>query len=60
MSCTLFLLCFHRRYLDLDISLEQSSLHNWTDCVSGQLLKLAENLRRLFLVEDLVDSLKVH
>lgn len=49
-----------RRYLDMDISLEQSSLYNWIDYVSGLLLKLADGLRRLFLVEDLVDSLKVH
>jgi hypothetical protein len=49
-----------QRYLDMDISLEQSTLYYWVELVSGELLNLISTLRRLFLVEDLVDSLKFY
>jgi hypothetical protein len=49
-----------QRYLDMDISIEQSTLHRWAEQVSVELLNLSGTLRRLFLVEDLVDSLKFY
>jgi len=47
-------------YLDMDISIERSTLYRWAEQVSGELLHLIGTLRRLVLVEDLVDSLKFY
>lgn len=47
-----------QRFLDMDISIQQSTLHDLADQLAEQLLKYLNALRRLFLVEDMFDSLK--
>jgi len=48
-----------RRYLEMDISLPSDSVHKFADEVCGHLLCSIGEVRRLFLVEDMVDTLKV-
>ena len=50
---------FWRRYLDMDISVEKSTLHNAAEQLCGQFMAAITGLRRLILIEDMVDSLKV-
>lgn len=52
-------LCPPRQYLDHDVSLSEDSVHKYSDVVLAKLNKVIVELRRLFLVEDLVDSIKV-
>lgn len=48
-----------RQYLDQDVALSQDLVHKHSDVVLAKLNKSIVELRRLFLVEDLVDSIKV-
>ncbi|XP_068110536.1 reticulon-1 isoform X2 [Hyperolius riggenbachi] len=47
-----------KNYLDVEISLSQEQIQKYTDCVQVYINSIARELRRLFLVQDLVDSLK--
>jgi hypothetical protein len=47
-----------QRYLDMDISLPTDSVHKVADQLATHLVSMVNELRRLFLVEDMVDSLK--
>jgi len=51
--------CDVRRYLEMDISLPPDSVHKFADEMSTHLLCSVSEVRRLFLVEDMVDTLKV-
>lgn len=48
-----------RQYLGHDVSLSEDAVHKYSDIVLAKLNKIIVELRRLFLVEDLVDSIKV-
>lgn len=48
-----------RAYLELEISLSQEQIQKYTDCLQLYVNNTLKELRRLFLVQDLVDSLKV-
>ncbi|XP_053553278.1 reticulon-1 isoform X1 [Bombina bombina] len=45
-------------YLDVEISLSQEQIQKYTDCLQVHTNSIVKELRRLFLVQDLVDSLK--
>jgi len=47
-----------KQYLELDISLSDELVHKYGDAGLEKFNKLVVELRRLFLVEDLVDSIK--
>ncbi|NP_001089006.1 reticulon-1-A [Xenopus laevis] len=47
-----------KSYLDMEISLSQEQIQKYTDCLQVYTNSIAKELRRLFLVQDLVDSLK--
>ncbi|XP_076872088.1 reticulon-4b isoform X3 [Brachyhypopomus gauderio] len=47
-----------RAYLDQEIALSQELVHKYSDVVLERVNAILIELRRLFLVEDLVDSLK--
>ncbi|XP_072283800.1 reticulon-1 isoform X1 [Pyxicephalus adspersus] len=47
-----------KNYLDVEISLSQDQIQKYTDCLQVYLNNIVRELRRLFLVQDLVDSLK--
>ncbi|XP_026211422.1 reticulon-4 isoform X5 [Anabas testudineus] len=47
-----------KQYLDQDVSLSEDTVHKYSDVVLAKLNKIIVDLRRLFLVEDLVDSIK--
>ncbi|KAM8921179.1 reticulon-1 isoform 1-T1 [Pelodytes ibericus] len=47
-----------KSYLDLEISLSQEQIQKYTDCLQVYTNSIVKELRRLFLVQDLVDSLK--
>lgn len=54
------MLCyFCRQYLELDLSISDSKVHEIADLVAKHFVCFATEMRRLFLVEDMVDSLKV-
>jgi len=48
-----------RRYLEMDISVPSDSVHKFADQLSAHLVCTVSEVRRLFLVEDMVDTLKV-
>lgn len=48
-----------RAYLELEITLSQEQIQKYTDCLQFYVNSTLKELRRLFLVQDLVDSLKV-
>ena len=48
-----------RRYLEMDISLPSDAVHKFADQLSTHLQCSVGEVRRLFLVEDMVDTLKV-
>jgi hypothetical protein len=48
-----------RAYLELEITLSQEQIQKYTDCLQLYVNSTLKELRRLFLVQDLVDSLKV-
>jgi hypothetical protein len=48
-----------RQYLEMDITLPEDKVHELAAIVMGHLSCTVKELRRLFLVEDFVDSLKV-
>ena len=54
----IFLYTF-REYLDADISLPEDKVHHVADCVMSHGSAVLRELRRLFLVEDMIDSFKV-
>jgi len=45
-------------YLDQEVTLSEDVVHNYSDMALDRLNKTVAGLRRLFLVEDLIDSLK--
>ncbi|KAG8511728.1 Reticulon-1 [Galemys pyrenaicus] len=47
-----------RTYLELEITLSQEQIQKYTDCLQFYVNNTLKELRRLFLVQDLVDSLK--
>ncbi|KAM4690894.1 reticulon-1 isoform 1-T1 [Rhinophrynus dorsalis] len=47
-----------KSYLDVEISLSQEQIQKYTDCLQVYTNSIVKELRRLFLVQDLVDSLK--
>lgn len=48
-----------RQYLDQEVALSEDTVHKYSDVVLAKLNKTIGDLRRVFLVEDLVDSIKV-
>lgn len=48
-----------RLYLEQDVSLPDEVVRKYSDIALGRINTAINELRRLFLVEDLVDSLKV-
>lgn len=48
-----------RMYLDKDIAIPSEMVHKYSDTALVHINTVIKELRRLFLVEDLVDSLKV-
>lgn len=50
---------FHRRYLDQDVALSKDMVQRHSDVVLRRINGAVKELRRLFLVEDMIDSLKV-
>ncbi|XP_047458398.1 reticulon-1-like isoform X2 [Mugil cephalus] len=47
-----------KQYLDQEVALSEDMVHKYSDIVLARLNKTICDLRRLFLVEDLVDSIK--
>ncbi|XP_056251832.1 reticulon-4a isoform X1 [Seriola aureovittata] len=47
-----------KQYLDQEVALSEDMVHKYSDMVLAKLNKTIGELRRLFLVEDLVDSIK--
>ncbi|XP_004681877.1 PREDICTED: reticulon-1 isoform X1 [Condylura cristata] len=47
-----------KTYLELEITLSQDQIQKYTDCLQFYVNNTLKELRRLFLVQDLVDSLK--
>nr|XP_020441828.1 reticulon-4-like isoform X9 [Monopterus albus] len=47
-----------KQYLDREVALSGDMVHKYSDIVLAKLNKIICELRRLFLVEDLVDSIK--
>ncbi|XP_067467026.1 reticulon-1-A-like isoform X3 [Thunnus thynnus] len=47
-----------KQYLDQEVALSEDMVHKYSDMVLARLNKSIGELRRLFLVEDLVDSIK--
>ncbi|XP_062974260.1 reticulon-1 isoform X1 [Elgaria multicarinata webbii] len=45
-------------YLEMEMSLSQEQIQKYTDCLQSYMNSTVKELRRLFLVQDLVDSLK--
>lgn len=48
-----------RAYLDVDVALSSEAFHNYVSSAMGHINHALKLIVRLFLVEDLVDSLKV-
>lgn len=48
-----------RQYLAEEVALSEEMVHKYSDMVLAKLNKSIAEVRRLFLVEDLVDSIKV-
>ncbi|XP_078238085.1 reticulon-3 isoform X1 [Pogona vitticeps] len=48
-----------KSYLDLDITLSSEAFHNYVSSAMGHVNRALKLIMRLFLVEDLVDSLKL-
>lgn len=48
-----------RQYLDQEVALSEEMVHKYSDMALAKFNKSISELRRLFLVEDLVDSIKV-
>ncbi|XP_078017130.1 reticulon-4b isoform X1 [Epinephelus lanceolatus] len=47
-----------KQYLDQEVALPEDTVHKYSDMFLAKLNKIIGELRRLFLVEDLVDSIK--
>ncbi|XP_039889908.1 reticulon-4a isoform X3 [Simochromis diagramma] len=47
-----------KQYLDQEVALSEDMVHKYSDMVLAKLNKTIGDLRRVFLVEDLVDSIK--
>ncbi|KAJ7345296.1 hypothetical protein JRQ81_001246 [Phrynocephalus forsythii] len=47
-----------KSYLEMEMSLSQDQIEKYTDCLQLYVNSTVKELRRLFLVQDLVDSLK--
>ncbi|NXO01289.1 RTN1 protein, partial [Rhinopomastus cyanomelas] len=48
-----------KAYLEMEMNLSQDQIQKYTDCLQLYVNSTVKELRRLFLVQDLVDSLKV-
>lgn len=48
-----------RAYLDSDVAVSEELIQKYSNVVLGHVNGTVRELRRLFLVDDLVDSLKV-
>lgn len=53
------LLLLPRTYLDLDVAVSSETFHNYVSSTMVHVNHALKLIMRLFLVEDLVDSLKV-
>jgi len=51
--------CDVRRYLEMDVLVSSDSVHRFADQLSEHIVCTVAEVRRLFLVEDVVDTLKV-
>lgn len=51
--------CSSRAYLDLEVTLSSEAFHNYVNAAMVHVNRALKLIIRLFLVEDLVDSLKV-
>jgi len=49
----------NRQYLEMDLSVSETKAHEVSDVAVKHFVGVLTELRRLFLVEDMVDSLKV-
>jgi len=49
----------HRAYLESDVAVSEELIQKYSSVVLGHINGTVKELRRLFLVDDLVDSLKV-
>lgn len=49
----------NRQYLEMDLSVSETKVHEVSDVAVKHFVSVLTELRRLFLVEDMVDSLKV-
>lgn len=49
----------NRQYLEMDLSVSETKVHEVSDVTVKHFVSVLTELRRLFLVEDMVDSLKV-
>lgn len=58
MICPTFL-CPRRAYLDVDLTLTREQTERLSQQIASRVVSAATQLRHFFLVEDLVDSLKV-
>lgn len=47
-----------KKYLDIEFSISDDTAHHYADIIAKHLTKVAEDLRRLFLVENVIDTLK--
>lgn len=52
-------LCRPRAYLDVDLTLTREQMERLSQQIASRVVSMAIQLRHFFLVEDLVDSLKV-
>ncbi|XP_028279880.1 reticulon-1-A-like [Parambassis ranga] len=48
----------YRQYLDHEVALSEDMVHKYSDLILAKINKTICELRRLFLVQDLVDSIK--
>lgn len=53
------LLCFPRAYLESEVAISEELVQKYSNSALGHVNSTIKELRRLFLVDDLVDSLKV-
>lgn len=57
-KCSSHSLLLHREYLDMDVTVTNEKVHEVADLSAAKLNATLLELRRLFLVEDIVDSIK--
>ena len=52
-------LCYRRHLLEMDLSLSSERVHEISDKVFANACCAVNVMKRLFLIEDIIDSLKV-